>query len=239
MTRRQFMKGIGWLTLLLGSAGALLWLWQRNTGEERRMAEMLGLSPTGDGTWEDVDEPSRAVALRKQRPTLRGSIHGYTASVWQRAYYLQQGDSRPYLRAPFYALAFELTAPATMKLTIEPTGLQEDAPSLASRWPEALTGDLAFDAEARVTSPQPIEAGAYLSSELRRAVLDFFARFACDNPTDHRPDLRRAVLGWFEVEPSRVTYTTFCLPEKLSAGAGRMQCALPLLDALAQAATPT
>lgn len=200
------------------------------------MAEILGLSPVQDGAWEDVDEPAREVALRKQRPTLRGSIRGYAASVWQRAYYLQQGDSRPYLRTPFYALALELPAPASVRLTIEPTGLQEDAPSLASRWPVAHAGDLAFDAEARVTSPQPIEAGAYLSSELRSAILDFFARFACDNPTDHRADLRRAVLGWFEIETSQVTYTTFCLPEKLSAGAGRMQCAAPVLDALAQAA---
>lgn len=230
------MKGIGWLTLLLGGAGGLLWLWRHNASEERRMVEILGLSPVQDGAWEDVDEPARAVALRKQRPILRGSIRGYAASVWQRAYYLQQGDSRPYLRAPFYALALELPALASVQLTIEPAGLQEDVPSLASRWPTLPTGDPAFDAQARITSPQPDAVAAQVTPELRRAASDFFARFACDNPTDHQPDLRRAVLGWFEVEPSQVTYTTFCPPDKLSAGAGRMQCAVPVLDALAQAA---
>ncbi|PJF48016.1 MAG: hypothetical protein D6709_03760 [Chloroflexi bacterium] len=230
------MKGAGWLIFLLGSAGSLLWLWRRNAAENQHMAEMLGLSPVQDAAWEDVDEPARGVALRTQRPILRGSIRGYTATVWQRGYYLQQNDSRFYLRTPFYTLAFELPAPAPVRLTFEPTGLQEDVPPLASLWPVVRAGDPDFDASVRVTSPQPTEAGASLSSELRRAAMDFFARFACDNPTDYPFDVRRAVLGWLEVEDSQVTYTTFSVPEKLSACARRMQCALPLMDALAQAA---
>jgi len=230
------MKGlIGLGALLLGGA-TFAWLWQRNTVGQRRMAEMLQLSPVQEDVPEESGDPARSVARRWQRPILRGQINGDSASVWQRAWYLAQGDSRPYLRAPFCVLAFDLPAPAPVPMTIEPLGLQEDVPPLASRWPTLPTGDPAFDAQARITSPQPDAVAAQVTPELRRAASDFFARFACDDPTKHRPDLRRAVLGWFEVETSRVTYTTFGQPDEASAA--RMRCALPVLSKLTRAAAP-
>jgi len=221
-------------TLLLAGA-ALTWWWQRNRAEEQRMVELMGLPPVQDEVIEDGKDPIRDADRLWQRLKLRGQMNGYEASVWLRFWYAEPGDSRTYLRSPFCMFAFHLPAPAPVQLIIEPRGLAEDVPPLVSRWSAWEMGDPAFDAEARLTSPQPAQAALWLTGELRGYVLDFFRRFACDDPWKHRTDLRRAVLGWFEVETTRVTYTT--LGGMSQSTAQRLLCAAPVLSELARAAS--
>jgi hypothetical protein len=235
MKRRKFMHILAGLGTLLLTGATLTWLWQRNSAERQRMAELMGLPPVQDEVTEEGKDAVRDADRLWQRLMLRGQINGYQASVWQRFWYLSPGDSRPYLRMPFCMFAFRLPAPAPVQLIIEPQGLAEDVPPLVSRWSTWQTGDPAFDVEARTTSPQPAQAAAWLTPELRGYVLDFFKRFACDDPLNYRTDLRRAVLGWFEVETARVTYTTFGQADQVTAK--RLWCAAPVLSELARAAS--
>jgi len=229
------MKVLAGLGTLLLAGTTLTWLWQRNRAEQRHMEELMGLPPVQDEVIEDGKDAIRSAGRLWQRLMLRGQMNGYEASVWQRFWYLEPGDSRPYLRMPFCMFAFRLPAPAPVQLIVEPQGLERDTPPLISRWPAWATGDPAFDAEARATSPQPAQAAAWLTPELRSAILDFFKRFACDDPLNHRTYLRRAVLGWFEVETTRVTYTTFGQMDR--ATAQRLLCAAPVLGELSRAAS--
>ncbi len=221
--------------LALGSlvvgGGAFVWLLQRRQDDLGRMAGRLGLTQVSGDTTEETADAARELPRRWQRLLMRGQLDDRPATVWQRFWYENRLDSRPYMRASFCVLALERTMPAPFQAVIEPADLGQFALTLTSRWVTAPTG-AGIDARWRVTSDAPQTLELLFTPALAESLGNFADRFACDDPFRYTPDMRPAVLGWFDLEPMRVTYTTLGQPDE--ACAERMLCALPVLTALAR-----
>lgn len=235
--RRTWLKmaalGLG----ALGVGGTLLWLWQLDGDGRQQMVERMGLSSVGDEIVEQSAEPARALARRWQRLLARGQLSGLPATVWQRFWYERESDSRPYMRASFCVLALERVSSTAgaPELVIEPRDLARVMPRFGSRWP-ALRTEIAIEARWHMTGPDPA-AGVLLLSDhvtidLNERLAAFANSFACDDPLRYIADWGPAVLGWFELEPVRATYTTFGEPNVICAE--RMLCALSVLTRLAR-----
>lgn len=227
--------GLGAGAALAG--GALMWLWQRGMDNRRQMAARLGLSSTERNVIEEGPEPARPLARRWQRLLAEGRLYDLPATLWQRFWYDKQSDSRPYMRASFCVLALERAsaAPDATEMVIEPRDVAQVMPRFSSRWP-ALRTEIAVEPRWQATGPDPaaglLSMSDYAVADLNERLAAFADRFACDDPSRYMPDLWPAVLGWFELEPTRATYTTLGEPDVTCAE--RMLCALLVLTRLAR-----
>lgn len=237
MKRRDMLKVLGLGAGAALAGGALMWLWQRGIDNRRKMAARLGLLPTERNVIEEGPEPARALARRWQRLLAEGRLYDLSATLWQRFWYEKQSDSRPYMRASFCVLALERASasPEATEMVIEPRDISQVMPRFGSGWP-ALRMEIAVEPRWRVTGPNPaaglLSMSGYAIADLNERLAAFADRFACDDPLHYMPDWRPAVLGWFELEATRATYTTF--GEPAIACAERMLCALSVLTRLAR-----
>lgn len=230
--RRAVLKQALIVVAVALSGGAVFTLWRNRSDERRRMADRLGLRLT-DERIEARDEPARRVARRWQRLLMQGTLEGLPATVWQRFWYLNPGDARPYQNASYCVLTLERTSPVPTQLIVEPLGLERTSPALVSEWLllEPTSPELAQ--HVRLVSPEP-GGLTELPSDLQTQLADFYARVACATNGRLRAGWEPNELGWFELEADRAAYVTLGAPDE--ACAERMMCALPIVAQLAQRA---
>lgn len=200
------------LLSMLAIAGILYWLGKANAQDRRKMGAILGLEVIEKSPSERGEDP--IMGHFHQSAFLRGELHGYPASVWQRS--VRRTTRRnSNNQSLFTVLCFDLPAPSEVLFRIEPALAGKLQSHFGGDQPARATGDAEFDKLFRFTSTDPEAGRVFLTPEMRRLLLDFRKKVTGEMP-EHAlgrfaGDL---LLGTFSLERHRMTYAVSGTPSE-------------------------
>jgi hypothetical protein len=221
-----------WILLCVLAAGAALWALHRANARDRTaLAARLGLAEVARGAAERGVHPVMGPFV--ETPLMRGTLDGLDARVVQRTV-RRYGLRNPRARSGFTVLRLRVPGTAPV-LRVEPRRTGEMLASLCDGESEVATGDEAFDAAWLATSPRPDEARAFLSPDVRSALLALRASRTHGLPATALGRFSGDLLvGTFEIGDGRLDYAAMGTPTP--GMAEHLVAALPCAVALARRA---